>query len=122
MLPAGARLLSWRGVLVLAAGLGLAARCHGGSLISCRLHAKLREELVHALWTDSVGEINPDMLVEILLYRLPVLLVIANLPALHAHRDDVLECRYFSDVLKNQQCRSLFAVWHRTCGDEDLQI
>jgi hypothetical protein len=63
--------------------------------------AKFRVELIHTFRTYSVGKVHPDMLVEILFDALPVLFVVTNLPAFHAHRDNAFQSRYLGDVLDN---------------------
>ena len=47
-------------------------------------------------------EVNPCMLVEIVVYALPVLLVVSDSFALHANRNDAPQRRYFGDVLDHQ--------------------
>jgi predicted DNA-binding protein (UPF0251 family) len=62
------------------------------------------------------------MFMEILFDGLPVLFVVSNLPALHAHRNDALQCRYLGDVFDNHERQRLIFVLHDVEGYEHNEI
>ena len=68
-------------------------------------------------------EINPGVLVEIVVYVLPVLLVISDFLALHANRNDAAQRRNLGDILDHQQSKPFsVAARQRACCYQKCQV
>lgn len=61
------------------------------------------------------------MLEKVTFHLLPILTIIANLPATHANRNDFFESRYLSDVLEDDKHQP-GALWDRRRGDHEFDV